>query len=158
MTFPQHLIRVTGRVVLGASLALTTLLIADANPAGASRGGGDQEIEEAGATTTTTQPTTTTTAPATTTTTADLGTDDAGDGLDTKAPAEPVVEPAAEVAPAEEPMAEQLEIAPAQMPQPRPSLPRTGAGSVAQEAAPGLGLVGAGLAATVAGRRRRSNA
>jgi hypothetical protein len=152
VNFPQHLVRVTGRVVLGASLALTALCIADANPAGASRGGGDQEIEDAGTpvTTPTTEATTTTTA-TTAVPQADPNTGDAGEGQDTQAPAEPVVEAAAD--PVEEPMATLAEVVPA--PQPRPSLPRTGAGSVAQEALLGFGLVGAGLAATAAGRRNR---
>lgn len=152
MTFPLHLVRVTGRVVLGASLALTALFLADANPAGASRGGGDdQAIEDAGATTTTTMaPTTTTTT--TTPVAADPPADDAGDGQDVEAPVvDPVVESAGDPAPAEEPMAAVVETTP----QPLPSLPRTGAGSVTQEAVLGLGLVGAGLAATAAGRRSR---
>ena len=154
MTFPQHLVRVTGRVVLGASLALTALCIADANPAGASRGGGDDpEIEDAGTpvTTPTTQATTTTTA--STVVTPDPNTGNAGEGQDTQAPADTPVEAAAD--PVDEPMAILSEVAPAETPQPRASLPRTGAGSVAQEAALGLGLVGAGLAATAAGRRNR---
>lgn len=153
MTFPQHLVRVTGRVVLGASLALAALCIADANPAGASRGGGDdQEIEDAGTpvTTPTTQATTTTTA-TTVVPQADPDTDNAGESQDTQAPADTPVEAAAD--PVEEPMATLAEAVPA--PQPRASLPRTGAGSVGQEAILGLGLVGAGLAATAAGRRGR---
>lgn len=177
MTFHHHLVRVTGRVVFGSSLALATLWLADASPALGSRGGGDPQEQPQGAgvqaTTSTTRPATTTTTFATqTVTTADPGTGTAGDGqgaapgvsaagdgqgTDPVQAAGGPTGASSDPAPAESLAAQTTaaDPAPARITQPRTALPRTGAGSIADELALGLSLMGAGLAATTASRRRR---